>query len=110
MLLKYQYNSFRQRSRFSLKLIKFRHIEVAETRFTPLTPAFAWWDAAGHVQIAYVAYKHSDAPVKDKVDVPLKLHADYAKWTAGALDDKAAKIYAFIRAATWASDSPDSCR
>lgn len=69
----------------------------------PLTPAFAWWDA-GHMQIAYVAYKHLEAPVKDNVDALLKLNADYAKWTAGAPDDKTAKLYAFIHAATWADD------
>lgn len=69
----------------------------------PLTPAFAWWDA-GHMQIAYVAYKHLEAPVKDKIDALLKLNADYAKWTAGCPDDKTAKLYAFIHAATWADD------
>jgi hypothetical protein len=52
-----------------------------------VSPACAWWDA-GHMQIAYVAYKHLDAPVKDKVDALLKLNADYSKWTAGALDEK----------------------
>ena len=57
----------------------------------PLTPAFAWWDA-GHMQIAHVAYKHLDAPVKDKVDALLKLNADYAKWTAGAPDEKTAYV------------------
>jgi hypothetical protein len=56
-----------------------------------LTPAFAWWDA-GHMQIAHVAYKHLDAPVKDKVDALLKLNADYAKWTAGAPDEKTAYV------------------
>ena len=65
--------------------------------------AWAWWDA-GHMQIAYVAYKHLDAPVKDKVDALLKLNADYSKWTAGAPDAKTAKLYAFIHAATWADD------
>jgi hypothetical protein len=29
--------------------------------------ARAWWDA-GHMQIAYVAYKHLDRPVREKVD------------------------------------------
>jgi hypothetical protein len=65
--------------------------------------AWAWWDA-GHMQIAYVAYKHLDAPVKDKVDALLKLNADYSKWTAGAPDEKTAKLYAFVHAATWADD------
>src|SRR5262249_58840307 len=36
-----------------------------------VSSAWAWWDA-GHMQIAYVAYKHLDAPVKDKVDALLK--------------------------------------
>ena len=66
-------------------------------------PALAWWDA-GHMQIAYVAYKKLDAPVKDKVDVLLRLNPDYGKWTAGIADPKTAKLYAFIRAATWADD------
>jgi hypothetical protein len=70
---------------------------------TPLTPALAWWDA-GHMQIAYVAYKQLDAPVKDKVDALLKLNKDYPKWTAGAPDEKTAKVYAFTHAATWADD------
>ena len=48
--------------------------------------AWAWWDG-GHMQIAYVAYKHLDAPVKDKVDALLKLNADYSKWTASAPDE-----------------------
>ena len=34
----------------------------------------------------------------------LKLNNDYAKWTAGAPDDKTAKLYAFVHAATWADD------
>jgi hypothetical protein len=68
-----------------------------------VSPAWAWWDA-GHMQIAYVAYKHLDAPVKDKVDALLKLNADYSKWTAGAPDEKTAKLYAFVHAATWADD------
>jgi hypothetical protein len=65
--------------------------------------AWAWWDE-GHMQIAYVAYKHPDASVKDKVDALLKLNADYLKWTAGARDEKTAKLYAFVHAATWADD------
>jgi hypothetical protein len=32
-----------------------------------VSSAGAWWDA-GHMQIAYVAYKHLDASVKGKVD------------------------------------------
>jgi hypothetical protein len=68
-----------------------------------ITPALSWWDA-GHMQIAYVAYKHLDAPVKEKVDVLLRLNTDYAKWTAGAPDERTAKIYAFVHAATWADD------
>src|SRR5262245_23767940 len=68
-----------------------------------VSPACAWRDA-GHMQIAYVAYKHLDAPVKVKVDALLKLNADYSKWTAGASDEKTAKLYAFVHAATWADD------
>ncbi len=34
----------------------------------------------------------------------LKLNKDYAKWTAGAPDDKTAKMDAFVHAATWADD------
>jgi hypothetical protein len=69
----------------------------------PVTSASAWWDE-GHMQIAYVAYKHLDAPVKDKVDALLKLNKDYPKWTAGTSDEKTAKLYAFVHAATWADD------
>src|SRR6201991_5293513 len=69
-----------------------------------VNPALAWWDA-GHMQIAYGAYKKLDAPVKDKVDALLRLNPDYGKWTAGIADLKTAKLYAFIHAATWASDS-----
>ncbi|MGY3609198.1 MULTISPECIES: S1/P1 nuclease [unclassified Bradyrhizobium] len=65
--------------------------------------AFAWWDE-GHMQIAYVAYKHLDDTVKDKADALLKLNKDYAKWTAGTPDEKTAKLYAFVHAATWADD------
>jgi hypothetical protein len=46
-------------------------------------PASAWWDA-GHMQIAYVAYKKLNAPVKEKVDALLRLNPDYAKWTVDA--------------------------
>ena len=49
--------------------------------------AWAWWDA-GHMQIAYVAYKHLDASVKGGVDALLKLNPDYSKWAAGARDEK----------------------
>src|SRR5262249_11871760 len=68
-----------------------------------VSAAWAWWDA-GHMQIAYVAYKHLDASVKDKIDALLKLNADYPKWAAGARDEKTAKLYAFVHAATWADD------
>jgi hypothetical protein len=34
----------------------------------------------------------------------LKLNADYPKWTAGVPDEKTAKLYAFVHAATWADD------
>jgi len=68
-----------------------------------VSPAFGWWDA-GHMQIAYVAYKHLDAPVKDKVDALLRLNPDYGKWTAGIADPKTARLYAFVHAATWADD------
>lgn len=68
-----------------------------------VSPAFGWWDG-GHMQIAYVAYEKLDAPVKEKVDALLRLNKDYAKWTAGAPDEKTAKLYAFVHAATWADD------
>jgi hypothetical protein len=68
-----------------------------------VSSAWAWWDA-GHMQIAYVAYKHLDASVKGKVDALLKLNPDYSKWAAGARDEKTAKLYAFVHAATWADD------
>lgn len=68
-----------------------------------VSPALAWWDA-GHMQIAYVAYKKLDAPVKDKVDALLRLNPDYGRWTAGIADPKTAKPYAFVHAATWADD------
>ena len=45
------------------------------------SPACGWWDA-GHMQIAYVTYKHLDGPVKDKVDALLRLNKDYDKWSA----------------------------
>ncbi|MGY4182945.1 hypothetical protein ACVIHH_008236 [Bradyrhizobium sp. USDA 4518] len=67
------------------------------------SPARAWWDE-GHMQIAYLAYKRLSDPVRDKADALLKLNKDYAKWTCGAADDKTAKMYAFIHAATWADD------
>lgn len=67
------------------------------------TPAAAWWDA-GHMQIAYVAYKHLDPQVKDRVDALLRLNPDYPKWTAGAPDEPTAKLYAFVHASTWADD------
>ena len=76
---------------------------LALTSASLVSPAFAWWDA-GHMQIAYVAYKGLEAPVKDKVDVLLRLNPDYPKWTAGITDPKTAKLYAFVHAATWADD------
>src|SRR5947208_14689038 len=69
----------------------------------PVAPAGAWWDA-GHMQITAVAYKHLSGPVKDRVDVLLRLNNDYAKWTAGAPDEATAKQWAFVHAATWADD------
>jgi S1/P1 Nuclease len=69
----------------------------------PLDSAQCWWDG-GHMQIAYVAYKHLDAPVKERVDTLLKLNKDYAKWTVGARDEMTGKLYAFVHAATWADD------
>lgn len=67
------------------------------------SPALSWWDA-GHMQIAYLAYKRLDGPIKDKVDALLQLNKDYPKWTSGAPDERTAKLYAFIHAATWADD------
>ncbi|NEV01705.1 S1/P1 nuclease [Bradyrhizobium uaiense] len=67
------------------------------------SPARAWWDE-GHMQISYLAYKRLSDPVRDKADALLKLNKDYAKWTSGAADDKTAKMYAFMHAATWADD------
>lgn len=78
-------------------------IAVITFLLMPSSVAWAWWDA-GHMQIAYVAYKHLEAPVKDKVDALLKLNKDYPKWTAGAPDEVTAKLYAFVHAATWADD------
>lgn len=71
--------------------------------FAPVSPAWAWWDA-GHMQIAYVAYKHLEPATKAKADALLRLNPDYAKWTAGASDEATAKIYAFVHASTWADD------
>ena len=68
-----------------------------------VSPARAWWDE-GHMQIAYLAYKRLSDPVRDKADSLLKLNKAYARWTAGAADDKTAKTYAFVHAATWADD------
>jgi hypothetical protein len=56
------------------------------------------------MQIAYLAYKPFDAPIKEKVDALLKLNKDYPKWTAGAPDERTAKLYAFVHASTWADD------
>ena len=66
-------------------------------------PAAAWWDE-GHMQIAYVAYKHLDPAVKQKADDLLKLNPDYQKWIAGAPDEATGKMWAFVHAATWADD------
>src|SRR5215510_9431061 len=71
--------------------------------FSVATPALAWWDG-GHMQIANLAYNRLDAPVQVKVDALLRLNSDYAKWTSGAPDEKTAKLYAFVHAATWADD------
>ncbi|MBY0611311.1 MAG: S1/P1 nuclease [Beijerinckiaceae bacterium] len=68
-----------------------------------ILPAQAWWDE-GHMQIAYVAYKHLDPAVKDRADALLRLNKDYQKWTAAAPDAATAKGYAFVHAATWADD------
>jgi hypothetical protein len=56
------------------------------------------------MQIAYVVYKQLWDPVRDKADALLQLNKDYAKWTAGAPDDKTVKVYAFVHAATRADD------
>ena len=65
--------------------------------------ALAWWDA-GHMQIAYVAYRKLDTPVKDKVDALLRLKPDYGNWTTGIADPKTARLHAFVHAATLADD------
>jgi hypothetical protein len=51
-----------------------------------------------------VAYKRLDGPVKDQVDVLLRLNKDYAKWIAGAPDERTAKLHDFVNAATCADD------
>ena len=66
-------------------------------------PASAWWDE-GHMQIAYVAYRHLDPPVRERADALLRLNKDYARWTAAAPDEATAKLHAFVHAATWADD------
>ena len=70
---------------------------------TIATSASAWWDG-GHMQIAYVAYKHLEPSVRDKADALLRLNPDYAKWIAGIPDDTTARLFAFLHAATWADD------
>lgn len=66
------------------------------------TQANARWRGRPHAD--RLRGKKLDGPVKDKVDALLNLNKDYAKWTAGAPDDRTAKIYAFVHAATWADD------
>ncbi len=78
-------------------------IALAAWLLMPCPAAWAWWDE-GHMQIADVAYGQLKDPVKDKVDALLKLNTDYEKWTAGALNDATAKLYAFVHAATWPDD------
>lgn len=81
----------------------FQMVCIAACFIGTVSSAQAWWDE-GHMQIAYLAYKHLDAAVKDKADALLKLNKDYPKWSAGAADEKTAKLYAFVHAATWADD------
>src|SRR5262249_14251441 len=71
--------------------------------FSAANPASAWWDG-GHMQIAYLAYKHLDASVKDKADALLRLNKDYAKWTSEAANERTSKLYALVHAATWPDD------
>lgn len=56
------------------------------------------------MQIACVAYSHLEPGVKDKVDALLRANNKYSQWVVGAPDEAAARLYAFVHAATWADD------
>jgi hypothetical protein len=67
-------------------------------------PAYAW-NGFGHMTVAYIAYKHLDAPTRARVDALLQLNPEYKTWTDGvAPGDKG--LVAFMKAATW----PDCIR
>jgi hypothetical protein len=67
------------------------------------------WNKLGYMAVAFVAYQNLSQPVRDRIDVLLRINKEYPVWEsempAGAsADDK--KMMAFMIAATW----PDRLR
>lgn len=63
-------------------------------------PCYGWFDA-GHMTVAYIAYKNLTPRVRARVDALLKLNPMYAGWTNG-VPDTGKGLTAFVRASTWA--------
>ena len=67
------------------------------------TPSYAWFDA-GHMAVAYLAYQELSQPVKDRIDVLLRLNPSYNKWRASlpsSVSEADKRMLIFMIAATW---------
>lgn len=66
-------------------------------------PSHAWFDA-GHMAVAYVAYQELSQPVKDRIDVLLRLNPSYDKWRSSlpsSTSEADKRMLIFMIAATW---------
>jgi hypothetical protein len=64
-----------------------------------VTPLAAW-NAAGHMTVAYIAYKRLDSSTRLRVDALLKRNPEYQHWIAGVPAGQEGLV-AFLNAAIW---------
>lgn len=61
------------------------------------------WNAAGHRTIAYIAYRNLKQGTRERVDLLLQSHPDYARWVEGVPVERR-PLEAFLHASVWADE------
>lgn len=61
------------------------------------------WNAAGHRTIAYIAYRNLQRGTRQRVDLLLQSHPDYARWVEGVPAERR-PLEAFLHASVWADE------
>ncbi len=61
------------------------------------------WNAAGHRTIAYIAYRNLQSGTRQRIDLLLQSHPDYARWVEGVPAERR-PLEAFLHASVWADE------